>query len=70
MRRGWSCKEIAFVLDVAPTRATQSIEPALQKIAKLWRADSRKTLESLLAAMEQLDSLNDDRPLSSVTLRP
>lgn len=57
MRTGWTCKDAAGVLGIAPTRITQSLDPALEKVGKLWRADATRTMVSILDQVARLDSM-------------
>lgn len=58
MRPGWSCKDGATVLHVAPERFSQAVGPAFEKIAKLMLADPQRTMAELLSVMQDL---NNDR---------
>ena len=59
MRIGWSCKEAAVILDISTTRVSQSLDPTLDRIAKLWRADPTKTLETILYAVNTMDPMTE-----------
>lgn len=54
MREGWSVKSAGPVLGIAPTKVTQSIDPAFRKIAMLMLADPVATHIELLNAMEHV----------------
>ena len=54
MRTGLSCKEIAEVLGVQPSKATQSADPAIRKVAGLLLAYPLKTWTELELAMRKL----------------
>ena len=54
MRDGLSCKEIAEVLGVQPSKATQSADPAIRKVAGLLLAYPLKTWTELELAMRKL----------------
>lgn len=60
MRTGFSLKEAATVLGIHERRVTQSLDPTLNRIALLWRADSTKTMQCILEAVEQLQPMTDD----------
>ena len=55
MRIGLSVKEIGRILNVNPSRVSQSIDPALTKVAKLFRAYPVETLEMILHAAGRAD---------------
>lgn len=59
MRTGWSCKEIGVILNVSPTKASQSLDPAMEKIAKLYRVDPIRTTQMILDEIEQLESMSE-----------
>lgn len=52
MREGWSCKSAAAVLQIAETRVTQRVDPAVRMVARLMLADPVATFTELRAAME------------------
>lgn len=54
MRDGWSLKDAARVLEIHERRVTQALDPALDKIARLWQADATRTVEAILAAVKAL----------------
>lgn len=60
MRIGWSCKEIAAILNVSPTKAGQSLDPAMHKIAKLYRVDPIRTTQAILTAIEELEAMSEE----------
>ena len=59
MRAGWSLKAAAAVLDIHERRVTQSLDPTLERMAKLWRADPTKTMLAMLEAVERLGPMTD-----------
>ena len=48
MRIGFSVKELAEILGIDARRAGQSVDPAVDKIARLWMRNPTKTMELLL----------------------
>lgn len=58
-REGWTVKEIAAVLDVSPSKVSQALNPAMEKVARLFRADPAKTMRDLLEAMDKLEPMTD-----------
>lgn len=58
MRTGFSVKEIAEILGVHPNKAGQSLDPAIEKIARLFRASAIKTM---LLIMERAAELETDQ---------
>lgn len=50
-RLGWSCTDGAAVLHVKPTKFSQAVAPAYEKIARLMVADPVRTLADLNEAM-------------------
>ena len=59
MRAGWPCKLAAPVLQVSECRLTQALEPALKKMALLWRADPTRTMEAILDAVNKLEPMTE-----------
>jgi hypothetical protein len=59
MRTGWSDKDAAQVLGVQPAKASQALTPAVLKMARLGRADLRRTLKMLLAIMDEMDAQDE-----------
>ena len=53
-------KEAAPVLGVSQQRITQSLDPALTKIAKLWRACPTRTMQAILDAVDRLPEPTHD----------
>lgn len=49
-----TCKEVAYALDVQPTKATQAMMPALAKVAACMLLYPDKTLAELANYSEQL----------------
>ncbi len=41
-------KELGKILEVDPRRAGQSVDPAVEKLARLWMCSPTKTMELLL----------------------
>lgn len=60
MRDGWSLKSAARVLGIHERRVTQALDPALEKIARLWLADATLTMTAILAKVEELKQIRDD----------
>ena len=60
MRTGFSCKELARILGVHEHSVTGSLDPALVKVAKLWRCDPRRTLAAIFAAADDLEPMLPD----------
>ncbi len=56
MRVGWSAKGASRVLGVHVNSISQSLDPALVKIAKLWRADATRTMDAILDAVRELEA--------------
>lgn len=54
MRTGLSCKEIAEVLGIQPSKATQSADPAFRKVAGLLLVYPLKTWTEIELAMRRL----------------
>ena len=48
------------MLGVAETKVPQALLPAVEKIARLMRADARKTMVLITEAMQQLDVMEED----------
>lgn len=59
MRIGWSLKEACAVLGIHERRVTQSLDPTLERMARLWRADPTRTMAALLDAVAHLDPMTD-----------
>lgn len=55
MRIGWSNRDASAVLGVAEPKVSQALQPAITKIARLWRCDPNRTLRLILAAVDDLD---------------
>ncbi len=60
MRDGWTLKDAAAVLGIHERRVTQSLDPTLTRIARLWRADPTRTMQAILAALASLDPMTPD----------
>ena len=54
MRTGWRLKELACVLGIHERRATQAVDPAVEKFARLWIASPTKTMLMLLEKVAEL----------------
>ena len=54
MRTGLTCKEIAEVLGIQPSKATQSADPAFRKVAGLLLVYPLKTWTEIELAMRRL----------------
>lgn len=48
-----------MILNVSPTKASQSLDPAMEKIAKLYRVDPIRTTQMILDEIEQLESMSE-----------
>lgn len=59
MRQGWTDKEAAIVLGVAPTKVSQALTPALRKVALLMAANPLATLRAIMEAMDDLRGEQD-----------
>lgn len=59
MRTGWPDKEAAPILRVHVRKVSQSYVPALEKIARLYRADPHKTMQDILDAVNNLEPMSD-----------
>jgi len=61
MRVGWSLKEASAVLGIHERRVTQALDPALDKIGRLWNVDPTRTLRAILdrASELQADAVNE-----------
>jgi hypothetical protein len=59
MRTGFTLKEAAGILGIHERRVTQSLDPTLVRIARLWRADASKTMASILEAVNNLEPMED-----------
>lgn len=55
MRPGFSTKELAQLLGVHEHSATEAINPALRKVAKLWIANPVRFIETLLPFLAEAD---------------
>lgn len=60
MRTGFSDKEAAIALRVHPRKVSQSLMPAVRKLAALWRIDPTRTLELIQSELCELDPMSDD----------
>lgn len=63
MRIGWSCREAAIVLNIHPNKIPQSLNPAIDKIARLFRADPVKTMEAIMDAAKKLEPMTPEEVL-------
>jgi len=50
----WPIKQAAIVLGVEPTKATQSMRPAIRKVALLLLANAELTMGELVAEMHRI----------------
>ena len=48
------------MLGVHERRVTQALDPAMVKVAKLWRVDPTRTMKALIEATEDLEPMTDD----------
>jgi hypothetical protein len=69
MRAGWTCQEVAEILDVHPHSVTQALDPALRKIALLWSVNPTKTMLAILDKVEEPDAYADTADARSEVLR-
>lgn len=63
MRAGWSDKEAQPVLCLSSvSKTSQALTPAIDKIARLWRANPTKTMQTILAAVDaqNQEAMTDD----------
>lgn len=47
------------MLGIHERRVTQSLDPTLERMARLWRADPSRTMAALLDAVDHLDPMTD-----------
>jgi hypothetical protein len=59
-----SCKDIATELGIRPQSVTKAVEPALDKIARLYRRWPQITQEMILQRARQLGQVDVKRELS------
>lgn len=65
MRIGFSGKELAQILGVHKNNIKASIDPAMEKLAKLWMKNPTKTMDFLLDTVHTLQRLRrSDLPMS------
>ncbi len=57
MRIGFSVKELAEILGIDPRRVGQSVDPAMEKLARLWMRNPTKTMEFLLDTVHTLQRI-------------
>lgn len=73
MRVGWSDKQAAPVLGLSnATKTAQALNPAVRKIALLWRADTTRTLDMIISAVRELEAeerQRDAMPDAEIELR-
>lgn len=60
MRTGWKDKEAAPILRVRERKVSQSYVPALEKIARLYRANPHKTMQDILDMVNNLEPMSDE----------
>lgn len=63
--RIWSVKEVSVILGIHPGSVTSAIEPSLTKVAKLFKADPVKTLDSILDRVRELEAEQHDMEATS-----
>ena len=54
MRPGFSIKELAEILEIDARRVGQSVDPAMEKLAKLWMRNPTKTILFLMDTVQTL----------------
>lgn len=69
MRTGWTDKEASPVLGVHPSKVSQSLTPALRKVALLMLADPLRTLDALREAMGDIQA-SDQTSTTNGRYRP
>lgn len=47
------------MLGIRAEKVTQALDPALVKLARLWRVDPTRTMEAMLDAARNLDPMTD-----------
>lgn len=64
MRIGWTLKEAAPVLGIKNERSvSQALDPAVRKLALLFRADALRTMDMLISTVRELEAEErDQRP--------
>ena len=55
MRIGFTVKELGKILGIGPNHIKQAIDPAMEKLAMLWRKNPTKTMDLLLSEVKKLD---------------
>lgn len=59
-KHGFSVKESQRILDLkSPTKVSQAMNPAWEKVAKHWLADPKRTLLTLLMYADELTPMPD-----------
>lgn len=58
-RIGFSCKEASAILGIHERRVTQSLDPTLERVARLWRVDPTRTLRAIIEAAEELGAMTE-----------
>lgn len=51
MRIGFTVKELSEHLGIDPRRVSQRVDPAFEKVAKLWRVNATKTMQLLMSVV-------------------
>ena len=54
MRPGFSIKELAEILGIDPKRVGQSVDPAMNELARLWMRNPTKTMLFLIDTVQTL----------------
>lgn len=54
---GWTCKELAAILAIHPSKITQALDPWREKLGKLARADWQRLLAMMLYAAGEQEAL-------------
>ena len=59
MRRGFSQKELSVLLGIRKQSVHKALEPALEKIAKLWIADPQRAMLEIFEYVKRLEPLDE-----------
>jgi hypothetical protein len=59
-----SCKEIAGELNIRPQSVTRAVEPAIDKVARLYRRWPAETQEMILQRAKELGLVDSKQSLS------
>jgi len=57
--RPFSTKETASIIRVQPTKASQAMQPAWEKVAKHWRVSPERTLMAILQQLDALEPMSE-----------